>query len=340
MKLHHYVLRRLLLLFPVLLGTITITFFLIYLIPANPARLIAGPRATGEQLEQIRIELGLDKPIYVQYLRYLGRVIRGDLGRSILTRRPVLDDLLTFFPATLELTLFSMLIMIPLGILFGVISAIRRNSLLDHAIRIFALSGVSMPVYWLGLILLLLFYFKLGLFPGPGRLDPYIVPPPTITGLYIIDSLLTGRWDAFVNGIEHIVLPAVTLAYATTGMTARITRSSMLEVIGAEFIKTAKAKGLSPKEIIFKHALRNALIAPVTFIGYEFGYLLAGAVLTETIFGWPGLGRYAVEAMTNVDFPAILGVVILTTFVYVIVNLLVDIAYVIIDPRIRLGKAE
>jgi len=340
MKIHHYILRRLLLLIPVLLGTVTITFFLIYLVPSNPARLIAGPRATGEQLEKIRLELGLDEPIYIRYFKYLGRLLKGDLGRSILTRRPVLDDLLTFFPATLELTLVSMLIMVPLGIFFGVLSAVKRNSALDHIIRVFALSGVSMPVYWFGLILLLVFYFKLGIFPGPGRLDPHIVPPPTITGLYIIDSLLTGRWDAFINSIEHIILPAVTLAYATTGMTARITRSSMLEVIGAEYIRAAKAKGLSPREIILKHALRNALIAPVTFIGYEFGYLLAGAVLTETIFGWPGLGRYAVEAMTNVDFPAVLGVVILTTFVYVIVNLIVDIAYVIIDPRIRLGKGE
>ncbi len=340
MKIHHYILRRLLLLIPVLLGTVTITFFLIYLVPSNPARLIAGPRATGEQLEKIRLELGLDEPIYIRYFKYLGRLLKGDLGRSILTRRPVLDDLLTFFPATLELTLVSMLIMVPLGIFFGVLSAVKRNSALDHIIRVFALSGVSMPVYWFGLILLLVFYFKLGIFPGPGRLDPHIVPPPTITGLYIIDSLLAGRWDAFINSIEHIILPAVTLAYATTGMTARITRSSMLEVIGAEYIRAAKAKGLSPREIILKHALRNALIAPVTFIGYEFGYLLAGAVLTETIFGWPGLGRYAVEAMTNVDFPAVLGVVILTTFVYVIVNLIVDIAYVIIDPRIRLGKGE
>ncbi len=323
-----------------LLGTVTITFFLMYLVPSNPARLIAGPHATGEQLKQITKELGLDKPLYVQYFTYLGRLIRGDFGRSILTRRPVLQDLLTYFPATLELTLVSMLIMIPLGIFFGVLSAVKRNSILDHVIRVFALSGVSMPVYWLGLILLLVFYFKLGIFPGPGRLDPYITPPQTITGLYIVDSILTGNWEALVNSVKHIVLPAVTLAYATTGMTARITRSSMLEVIGAEFIKTAKAKGLSPRRVIFKHALRNALIAPITLIGYEFGYLLAGAVLTETIFGWPGLGRYAVESMTNVDFPAVLGVVILTTFVYVLVNLAVDIAYVIIDPRIRLGKSE
>lgn len=340
MRLHHYILRRLLLIFPVLLGTVTITFFLIYLVPNNPARLIAGPRATEEQLKQIRTELGLDKPVYVQYYMYLKRLVKGDLGRSILTRRPVLEDLLNFFPATLELTLVSMLIMVPLGIFFGVLSAVKRNSFLDHVVRVFALSGVSMPVYWLGLILLLVFYFKLDLLPGPGRLDPHIVPPPAITGLYILDSLLLRRWDALLNSIEHIILPALTLAYATTGMTARITRSSMLEVMGADYIRTAKAKGLDFRQIVLKHALRNALIAPVTFIGYEFGYLLAGAVLTETIFGWPGLGRYAVEAMTNVDFPAVLGVVILTTFIYVIVNLLVDIAYVVIDPRIRLGRSE
>ncbi|MCS7233792.1 MAG: ABC transporter permease [Synergistetes bacterium] len=340
MKLRHYVIRRILLLFPVLLGVITITFFLIYLVPSNPARLIAGPRATGDQLKQINLELGLDKPIYVRYFMYLKKLIKGDLGRSILTRRPVLDDLMTFFPATLELTLASMLIMVPMGILLGVISAIKRNSSLDHIIRIFALSGVSMPVYWLGLILLLVFYFKLGILPGPGRLDPHIVPPPMITGLYILDSLLTGRWDAFTSSIKHIILPAMTLAYATTGMTARVMRSSMLDVISAEYIRTARAKGLGFWQIVFRHALRNALIAPLTFIGYQFGYLLAGAVLTESIFGWPGLGRYAVEAMTNVDFPAVLGVVILTTIIYVIVNLVVDIAYVVIDPRIRLGGKE
>ncbi len=338
MKLYQYILRRLLFLIPVLLGTVTITFFLMYAVPSNPARMIAGPHATGDQLKHITKELGLDQPLYIQYFRYIGRLLKGDFGRSILTRRPVLQELKTYFPATFELTLVSMLIMVPLGILFGVISAVKRNSIADHSIRIFALSGVSMPIYWLGLILLLVFYFKLGILPGPGRIDPYITPPKDITGLYLLDSLITGNWEAFTNSLKHIILPAITLAYATTGMTARITRSSMLEVIQAEYIKTAKAKGLSPRAIIVRHALRNALIAPITLIGYEFGYLLAGAVLTETIFGWPGLGRYAVESMTNVDFPAVLGVVILMTFIYVIMNLLVDIAYVIIDPRIRLGK--
>ena len=338
MKLYQYIIRRLLLLIPVLLGTVTITFFLMYAVPSNPARMIAGPHATGDQIERITKELGLDQPLYIQYFRYIRRLLKGDFGRSILTRRPVIQELKTYFPATFELTLVSMLIMVPLGILFGVISAVKRNSLADHTIRIFALSGVSMPIYWLGLILLLVFYFKLGILPGPGRIDPYITPPKDITGLYLLDSLLTGNWEAFTNSLKHIILPAITLAYATTGMTARITRSSMLEVIQAEYIKTAKAKGLGPRAIIMRHALRNALIAPITLIGYEFGYLLAGAVLTETIFGWPGLGRYAVESMTNVDFPAVLGVVILMTFIYVIMNLLVDIAYVIIDPRIRLGK--
>ncbi len=338
MKLYQYIIRRLLLLIPVLLGTVTITFFLMYAVPSNPARMIAGPHATGDQIERITKELGLDQPLYIQYFRYIRRLLNGDFGRSILTRRPVIQELKTYFPATFELTLVSMLIMVPLGILFGVISAVKRNSLADHTIRIFALSGVSMPIYWLGLILLLVFYFKLGILPGPGRIDPYITPPKDITGLYLLDSLLTGNWEAFTNSLKHIILPAITLAYATTGMTARITRSSMLEVIQAEYIKTAKAKGLGPRAIIMRHALRNALIAPITLIGYEFGYLLAGAVLTETIFGWPGLGRYAVESMTNVDFPAVLGVVILMTFIYVIMNLLVDIAYVIIDPRIRLGK--
>ncbi|MCD6419977.1 MAG: ABC transporter permease, partial [Synergistetes bacterium] len=328
MKLYQYIIRRLLLLIPVLLGTVTITFFLMYAVPSNPARMIAGPHATGDQIERITKELGLDQPLYIQYFRYIRRLLKGDFGRSILTRRPVIQELKTYFPATFELTLVSMLIMVPLGILFGVISAVKRNSLADHTIRIFALSGVSMPIYWLGLILLLVFYFKLGILPGPGRIDPYITPPKDVTGLYLLDSLLTGNWEAFTNSLKHIILPAITLAYATTGMTARITRSSMLEVIQAEYIKTAKAKGLGPRAIIMRHALRNALIAPITLIGYEFGYLLAGAVLTETIFGWPGLGRYAVESMTNVDFPAVLGVVILMTFIYVIMNLLVDIAYV------------
>lgn len=338
MKLHHYIIRRLIFLIPVLLGTVTITFFLMYSVPSNPARMIAGPHATGDQIKKITKELGLDQPLYVQYFKYLDRLARGDFGRSILTRRPVVDDLLTYFPATMELTLASMVFMILFGIFFGIISAVRRNSLTDHAIRVFALSGVSMPIYWLGLILLFVFYFKLGILPGPGRIDPYISAPAHITGLYIIDSLLTGNWEALFSSAKHIILPAVTLAYATTGMTARITRSSMLEVIQSEFIKTAKAKGLNQRKVIIRHALRNALVAPVTFIGYEFGYLLAGAVLTETIFGWPGLGSYAVESMTNVDFPAVLGVVILMTFIYVFVNLAVDILYIMIDPRIRLGE--
>ena len=338
MKLHHYIIRRLIFLIPVLLGTVTITFFLMYSVPSNPARMIAGPHATGDQIKKITEELGLNQPLYVQYFKYLNRLARGDFGRSILTRRPVVDDLLTYFPATMELTLASMVFMILFGIFFGIISAVKRNSLTDHAIRVFALSGVSMPIYWLGLILLFIFYFKLGILPGPGRIDPYISAPAHITGLYIIDSLLTGNWEALFSSVKHIILPAVTLAYATTGMTARITRSSMLEVIQSEFIKTAKAKGLSQRKVIIRHALRNALVAPVTFIGYEFGYLLAGAVLTETIFGWPGLGSYAVESMTNVDFPAVLGVVILMTFIYVFVNLAVDVLYIIIDPRIRLGE--
>jgi peptide/nickel transport system permease protein len=312
------------------------TFLISHVIPADPAAAAAGQGASIEAVQNIRHQMGLDLPLHEQYIKYIGDIVlHGDFGYSILNRRPVLDDILTFVPASLELALVSLLLCVPLGILLGVISASRAGSLGDAASRAFAILGVSIPVFWLGLLLQLLFYRTLRWLPPGGRIGTEVAAPFGITNLYLVDSLLSGNLDAFVSSLLHILLPAITLAMANLAVIARMTRSSLLEVLHQDYVRTARSKGLSHWQVLFRHALRPAAIPVVTVVGLQLANLIAWVFLVETIFSWPGIGSYGVRAILSLDFSAIMGVTLFTSFVYVLINLVVDIAYVALDPRIR-----
>jgi peptide/nickel transport system permease protein len=321
----------------VMIGVSVITFAISHVIPADPVAAALGDHATDAQIAQFRAEYGLDRPLPEQYLIYATGILHGDLGKSIRTRRSVADDLADSFPATLELSFAALLISIALGVPAGVWSAVSRGRLPDYVVRVLSLAGGSLPVFWLGLIVIGLFYYQLGWFPGGGRIDTFVPPPPTRTGLYVVDSVIAGDLDALGSSLLHLVLPAVTLGYFSTAVIARMTRSSMLDVLGQDYMRTALAKGLRERVIVLRHALRNALIPTVTIIGLTFGSLLSGAVLTETIFSWPGLGRYATASAVSLDFPAVLGVTLLAAIVYPLANLVVDVVYYWLDPRIQHG---
>jgi peptide/nickel transport system permease protein len=332
-----FILRRLAGLLLVLLGVSIITFALSQVVPADPAASALGQNAREDQIQAYRKELGLDQPAIVQYVSYVNRLIKGDFGKSIRTRRPVADDLRDFFPATMELSLAAMIVAIVIGVALGILSAIGRNGPLDGFARAFALIGGSLPIFFLGLLMLSLFYSRLRWLPGPGRLDAVLRPPPRFTGMYTIDSLLVGNWPLFKNSLQHLILPAITLGYFSTAVLLRMTRSAMLEVLNQDYVRTARAKGLREQSVLLRHALKNAMIPVLTTIGIVFGSLLSGAVLTETIFGWPGLGRYATTSAVSLDLPAVMGVALLAALVYTVMNMLVDIGYHMLDPRIRVG---
>jgi len=331
-----YVLKRLGLILPVLLGVSVVVFLVVRLTPGDPAKVMAGEHASPEFIEAIRVKWGLDRPLYAQYFIWLRSVLQGDFGTSIATHTPVLEELLQRFPATLELSLFAMTFAVLVGMTAGIISAVRQHSIFDYLAMTGALIGVSMPIFWLGLMLMFFFGLYLDLLPISGRLDPEI-SLRTITGLYLVDALITRNGRAFWNALSHLVLPGVALGTIPMALIARMTRSSMLEVIRQDFIRTERAKGLPERRVIYRHALRNALIPIVTVIGMEFGLLLGGAILTETIFAWPGLGRYTVDAVYARDYPAIQGSVLFIAFIFVVVNLITDILYAFINPRIRYG---
>jgi len=330
-----YILRRLALMLFVLFGIIVITFIVSHVIPADPIGAILGPQAPPELVEKVRKEWGFDKPLPEQFVDYIVNLLQGNLGKSIRTNKPVAEDLMKFFPATIELATAAMIVAIVIGIPLGIISAVKKDKWPDHISRIFALMGVSMPVFWLGLILLFVLYYQLGIFPGPGRLDPGIEAPPRITGILTLDSLITGNFEAFANAVWHLMLPSFVLGYYASASITRITRTSLLEVMTQDFIRTARAKGLSERVVLFRHALRNALIPTTTVIGMAYGSLLEGAILTETIFAWPGLGRYSTGAFLSVDFLAVMGSTLLIAVIYSVANLVVDILYAFLDPRIR-----
>jgi peptide/nickel transport system permease protein len=266
---------------------------------------------------------------------YMGNLFRGNLGQSLQSRRPVMDDLIDYFPATFELTLFASILAIVGGVALGILSALKQNKLIDHLGRIFALTGISMPVFWLGLLLVIFLYRDLGWLPFGGRLDASLTPPTHITGLYVLDSLLTGNWETLGSSLSHLVLPALTLALGSMGIIARMTRASLLDVMPADYIRTARAKGLTEKVIMIKHVLGNSLFPIITIIGLQFGNLLSGAFLVEVIFSWPGLGTYAMKAILFLDYNGIIGVTMLIGLVFMVVNFLVDMLYILIDPRIR-----
>jgi len=332
-----FLLRRIVGIAAVMIGVSVITFAISHIIPADPVAAALGDHATDAQIAQFRAEYHLDRPLPEQYFIYATGILHGDLGKSIRTRRSVADDLADSFPATLELSFAALLISIVLGVPAGVWSAVSRGRLPDYVVRVLSLAGGSLPVFWLGLIVIGLFYYQLGWFPGGGRLDTFVPPPPTRTGLYVLDSILAGNLEALRSSLVHLVLPAITLGYFSTALVARMTRSSMLDVLGQDYMRTARAKGLREPVIVLRHALRNALIPTITIIGLTFGSLLSGAVLTETIFSWPGLGRYATASAVSLDFPAVLGVTLLAAVVYPVANLVVDVAYYWLDPRIQHG---
>lgn len=335
MRLETFVIKRLFLMLIVLFGVSVVVFVVARAIPADPVGAILGGNAPIELVDEMRRRLGLDKPLYAQFVDFMSGVVRGDFGISIKSNRPVIKDIAEFFPATLELAIVAALISVVLGVPLGIFSAVHRNKLIDHFCRVFSILGVSMPVFWTGLLLLILFYYRLGWLPGSGRVGIFTYLPPKVTGLLLLDSLLTGNFEAFKDALSHIILPAVVLGYSSTASIARIMRSSMLDVLRQDFIRTARAKGIGRKLVIYRHALRNALIPVVTVIGLTFGGLLEGAVLTETIFGWPGLGRYIVNSLLLLDYPAIMGGTLFVAIVYSLVNLVVDIVYAALDPRMR-----
>ncbi|MFB0547012.1 MAG: ABC transporter permease [Anaerolineae bacterium] len=334
-----FIIRRLLAALPVILGVSVITFTLSHIIPGDPARLAMGLNAPEDQVQDLRERLGLNRPLPVQYLMYMNRLIHGDLGVSITSRRPVADDIRQYYAATLELASFSLVIAVILGIPIGAISAVKKDSVLDHLTRATSLLGVSLPVFWLGLILLLVFYLRLDLFPGSGRIDPQIsikYPVKSITGLLLVDTLVTGNWPAFKSSFSHILLPAFCLSFSTLARVVRISRTSFLDVLSEAYIIVARAKGLSEIMVVSGHALRNAMIPILTIIGLSFGYSLGGSVLVETIFVWPGMGNFAFKALTNLDYPAVMGVTLVSIVTFLVVNLVVDILYSVCDPRITL----
>jgi peptide/nickel transport system permease protein len=329
------IVKRLAWLLLVVLGVSVITFVVSHLIPGDPARLIAGDRATEEIVATIRHSMGLDQPLWVQYGRYLGGLAHGDLGISLRTTRPVLEDLRAFFPATLELAVAALVLATFAGIPLGILSAVYRNKWVDQVVRTLAVTGISTPAFWLGLLLIILFYAKLGLFPGGGRLPEGLEPPARISGFYLLDSLLTGNRAAFTASLRHIILPGFTLGFVHLGVVARQIRSAMLEQLGEDYVRTNRANGLAKWTVVLRHALPNALIPSVTVLGLAMGDLLYGAVLTETVFAWPGMGAYVVNSIQALDFPAVMGFAVVVSFAYVLLNLVVDLLYMVIDPRIK-----
>ena len=329
------ILKRLGFLVFVIFGVTLVSFFLSHVIPGDPASMLAGQHASKETVQSIRQQLGLDQPVWIQYFHYAGALITGDLGTSIRTQQPVLNDLITFFPATLELAIVAFIFAIIIGIPLGVLSAVKKNTFWDHFSRIFSISGVSIPVFWSGLVIILIFYGYLGWFPANGRIDVNINPPTHITGFYILDSILTGDTIALKSSLNHIFLPAIVLSYAQLAIITRQVRASMLEVLSQEYIRTAIANGINGPLLMISYALRNALIPTITVIGTSFGSLLGGAVVTETVFGWPGMGKFVVDSISYLDFPAIMGFTIVISIGYVFINLIVDILYGLLNPQIR-----
>ena len=318
------------------LGLLAVTFFIGRVVPVDPALAVVGDRASEEQIARVREEMGLNKPLPRQFLLYVSKVVQGDLGVSLLTSRPVLDDIARTFPATLELASAGILIGVLLGVPLGVWAAVRRGRFADQLVRVMGLIGYSVPIFWLGLMGLVLFYARLGWVAGPGRIDiafEYSIVP--VTRLMLVDTALAGDWPAFCNGLAHLALPAALLGYFSLAYISRMTRSFMLKELGAEYIIAARAKGLSESRIIWRHALRNAAVPLVTVIALSYAGLLEGSVLTETVFAWPGLGLYITNSLQNADMNAVLGGTLVVGSVFIALNQLSDLLYRMLDPRTR-----
>jgi peptide/nickel transport system permease protein len=329
-----YILRRILILIPLLLAISIVVFFMIHLIPGDPVQIMLGDKGTEEDAARIRAELGFDEPLHIQYFKFLSNLMKGDLGRSIRNRNPVISEIQNSFPATIELTILSMVFASAIGIMAGIISAIKQYSIIDNLTMVGALLGISMPVFWVGMMLMLIFGSELGWLPISGRISR-VTDLNVITNFYIIDSIITQNWAALRSTLSHLILPALTLATIPVAMIARMTRSTTLEVLNQDYIRTARAKGLPEKTVIMKHVLKNSLIPVVTIIGLQFGSFLGGAVLTETVFARAGVGRLLINGILGRDFPVIQGAVIVIASFFVLINLFVDILYSFLDPRIH-----
>lgn len=334
-----YVVKRILMLIPVLLGVSVIVFLIMRVFSPDPAPIVLGQHATVESANAWREANGLNDPIYLQYFKFLKGALTGDLGTSYFTKTPVTSEIFSRFPATIELAICAIIFAAIFGVLIGAVSAVKKNSLFDHAGMVLALVGVSMPIFWLGILLIILFSGVLQILPSGTRIDP-LLQPMGGTGFYLIDTLASGDMEAFWDTVRHLILPSLALGMYSMAIIARMTRSSMLETLNQDYIRTARAKGISKGKVIRKHALRNAMIPVTTVIGLQLGSLLGGAVLTETVFSWPGIGNYTVQCILKSDFPVVQGVVLLVAFIFVLINLAVDILYAFLDPRIKFSKKE
>ncbi|MDH3714668.1 MAG: ABC transporter permease subunit [Gammaproteobacteria bacterium] len=330
-----FILTRLSILIPTFIGVTLLTFAMIRLIPGDPIELLVGERGLDPARHaKLRAEMGLDRPVLEQYWHYLTGVLQGDLGKSIVTKQPVVDEFFTLFPATVELSICAMLFAVALGIPAGILAAVRRGSVFDHSVMGAALTGYSMPIFWWGLLLIILFSGILGWTPVSGRISLLYFFEP-VTGFMLIDSWLSGESGAFKSAVRHLILPTVVLGTIPLAVIARQTRSAMLEVLHEDYVRTARAKGLAPWRVIGFHALRNALIPVITVIGLQVGVLFGGAVLTETIFSWPGIGKWIIDSIHRRDYPSVQGGILLIATTVIIINLLVDLVYGLINPRIR-----
>ena len=337
MRLRYYVLRRVLLFIPVLIGLSIVTFVISHIVPGDPVGLAAGPGSTPEQLAALRKQFGMDQPLPVQYLRYMANVLRGDLGASIMSRHTVVSDLRVFFPNTLELVIVSMIIAVCIGIPLGVVAAVWRDRWPDQLTRVFALGSISVPSFWLAIVLQILLAMSLHLLPVGGIYDARATQPATHTGFLLIDTLIDGDPRAFGITIQHLILPAVTLSLGPIAFIMRILRADVLETLNSDWVKMLRANGVPERVILFKYVLKHSLIATVSVIGFIIGYSLGGSVVIETVFDWPGVGLYAVNSALALDFQPVMGVTLMIGLIFLIVNLLTDLTYGVLDPRIRFG---
>ena len=337
-SLRRYVARRLLLGAVTLLGVVVAVFVLTSVLPGDLASLKLGPYATEEGLAAMRTELGTDRPVMVQFVDYVSKLVRGDMGRSWLTGQTVRQDMSQRLPATIELALAALVMALVVGHVLGILAAVRRDSLIDQAVRGFAILGASTAIFWLALVFIYVFYYRLDWAPAPvGRLDVGVARPPPVTRLYVVDSLLAGDWELFTSSLAHLALPALALGFIVTAPITKMVRAAMLDVLHSDFIRTARAIGVPYRSIVMRDGLRNALIPILTTIGIVFGYLMAGNVLVERIFAWPGIGQYAWQSLISKDFEALRGFILVVAVIYVLINLTIDLLYSVIDPRIRLG---
>lgn len=335
MKVGRYAIRRVALFVPVLLGVTLISFVLTRVMPGNPIDRVTSVYIPQARIEELKREAGLEDPLYVQYCRYVSGLIRGDLGTSFITGLPVASELARRFPATFELTMYGMLLTVLIGMGMGMLAAVDKDGIIDHIVRVVSVGGYSMPVFWLGLLLTYIFFFKLGLAPAPlGRIAPNVAPPAKLTGLYTVDSLLEGNWTALVASAKALMLPVVSLALTTASPITRITRSEMVEALASDYVRTARSLGL-PQSTVLRYTLRNGLLPIITMVASIYGYLLSGSVLVESIFAWPGMGQYAFAAIVNSDYTAVQGYILIVTFSYLILYLVLDVVNSALDPRVQ-----